>query len=140
MIHGGSKRLIAIASLLAASVSGVVFARRAHANAVAGCSDWKYYAKRACLSIDDSSGAVTLTASVQVGRGGRGWRGYVELIGPQGLLARSDVQTLGAPASRSVDATLTGAQATPGEYCAIDWRWDVYHSDFWIEGEYCITR
>jgi hypothetical protein len=100
-----------------------------------GCSAWKLYAKRACLAIGDANGETTFTATMEVGPGGRGWYGYVELTGPEGSLAKTGTQLSQAPSKVSV--SYETASPPPGKYCAIDWRWDVYHSVYFQEAEYC---
>jgi hypothetical protein len=121
--------------------AAMLYAPRALA-AEGGCSNWVSYAKRACLSSDDGA----LTGSVEVGSGGRGWYGYLELTGPEGSLEKSAVQILRAPDSLSITWKPSDGSLAPGQYCAIDWRYDAYwqshypfNQPYYVESQYCLT-
>jgi hypothetical protein len=107
------------------------------ATASSACSAWHLYGKRACLAVAPSGGTTTFTASVEVSSGGRGWYGYVELTGPNGSLAKTTTHSSGAPSTVSV--SYSEANPPSGQYCAIDWRWDVYHSTYFQEASYCTS-
>jgi hypothetical protein len=103
--------------------------------ASASCSEWVSYQKRACLNLDGNE----FSASVDVGQGGRGWYGYISITDPSGTeVAKSPVQVIRAGASGSVGYT-AGDDAASGEYCAIDNRWDAYHSTFYVEAKTCLS-
>lgn len=94
------------------------------------CSPVVPYGKQICVAIDST----TVTATLTVDAGGRGWYGQVEIDGPHGELLRTRDHSLGAPASWSNTHTADGA----GRYCAIDWRWDVYHGTYFQENNACL--
>ena len=101
------------------------------ASAGSACSPVVPYGKQICIDVSSS----TVTATMIVQSGGRGWYGQVEIDGPHGKLLRTGDHQLGAPAtwhnSHATDGT--------GEYCAIDWRWDVYHQVYFKENSVCVT-
>ena len=101
------------------------------APAESACSPVVPYGKQICIAVDST----TVTATLVVEAGGRGWYGLVEIDGPHGWLLRPRDHSLGAPASWSNGHAVDGG----GEYCAIDWRWDVYHDTFFQENSICLT-
>jgi hypothetical protein len=136
--------LAAACSLAATGCSGAVDEDHesvgetaAAATVASGCSDWKLYAKRSCLTVDESGGTTTFTGTMEVGSGGRGWYGYVELTGPSGSLAKTATQQAGAPAK--VNVTYRTSAHVSGTYCSTDWRWNVYNSSYYVETQYCTT-
>jgi hypothetical protein len=106
----------------------------AHAGTLSGCSPVVPYGKQICLNVDAASPS-TVTATLVVQSSGRGWYGKVEIDGPHGKLVRTGDKELGAPARWPVSHAGDGQ----GQYCAIDWRWDVYHQDYFEENHYCLT-
>lgn len=115
-----------------ALAAGVLLAPAASAAGKASdCSPVVLYGKQICLD----AGGTTVTATMKVDAGGRGWYGQVEIDGPAGKLVRTGDHSLGAPAAWPVGHPLAG----PGRYCAIDWRWDVYHDDYFQENHVCVT-
>jgi hypothetical protein len=101
------------------------------APAKSACSPVAYLGKQICLTVTSSTATATLT----VDSGGRGWYGQVEIDGPHGKLLRTGDHGLGAPASWSNSHATDGT----GKYCAIDWRWDVYHDTYFTETSVCVT-
>ncbi|MFI9275621.1 hypothetical protein ACIGXM_33680 [Kitasatospora sp. NPDC052896] len=101
------------------------------ASAASSCSAVVPYGKQICLGVDQQ----TVTATLVVQSGGRGWYGEVEIDGPAGELVRTGNQLLSAPANWNVSHPAAGT----GRYCAVDWRWDVYHQDYFVENSVCVT-
>lgn len=113
-----------------AIAAGALLAPAANA-ATDPCSPVVGYGKQICMDV----GKTAVTATLKVNAGGRGWFGQVEIDGPAGELVRTGDHTLGAPASWPVTHPAAGS----GKYCAIDWRWDVYHDDYFQENQVCVT-
>jgi hypothetical protein len=119
-------------ALLPAVVLGscLLAAPAAAAPAKSACSPVVPYGKQICVTVDST----TVTATLIVDAGGRGWYGQVEIDGPHGKLVRTPNHSLGAPASWSNSHAADGT----GQYCAIDWRWDVYHDKYFQENSVCL--
>lgn len=120
-------------ALLSAVTLGTLLFTAPLATAAPGrstCSPPVYLGKKICIAVDSN----TVTATMIVPSGGRGWYGQIEIDGPHGTLLRTGDHGLGAPDSWSNSHTTDGT----GKYCAIDWRWDVYHSDYYKENSVCL--
>ena len=75
------------------------------APARSACSPVVPYGKQICIAVDST----TVTATLVVDAGGRGWYGQVEIDGPHGTLLRTGDHSLGAPASWSNSHATEGA-------------------------------
>ncbi|GAB2729226.1 hypothetical protein [Kitasatospora kifunensis] len=122
---------VALAALVFACPLASAAAPMSAAAATSSCSAVVPYGKQICLSVSPQ----TVTATMVVQSGGRGWFGQIEIDGPTGQLLRTGDHTLPAPANWANSYPATG----PGRYCAIDWRWDVYHQDYFEENSVCLN-
>lgn len=127
------KRLPRLATPVGLAVAAVTLAGppATAASAASGCSAVVPYGKQICLGV----GQQTVTATMIVQSGGRGWFGQIEIDGPSGQLLRTGDHMLQAPASWANSRPGAG----PGRYCAVDWRWDVYHQTYFQEKSVCVT-
>lgn len=127
------KRLPRLAAPVGLAVAALAFAGSpaTATSATSACSAVVPYGKQICLSLEQQ----TVTATMIVQSGGRGWFGQVEIDGPTGRLLRTGDHTLPAPATWTNSHPSDG----PGRYCAVDWRWDVYQQTYFQENSVCIT-
>ncbi|MEY9947632.1 hypothetical protein [Kitasatospora sp. GAS1066B] len=101
----------------------------------ASCSGQRI-GKSICLSFDGPPAApTTVTATVNVATGGRGWGGRIILSGPTGQLLVTGLHTLPAPGSFSVSVPGDG----PGQYCGLDQAWDGFDQVWAYQEEVCVT-
>ena len=123
--------LLSVGLAVSTLVLAAPIAEAASTSSASACSPVVLYGKQICLSVDQQN----VTATMIVQPGGRGWYGHIEIDGPTGQLLLTKDKMLNNPASWPNSVPSVGA----GQYCAIDWRWDVYHQDYFEENHVCVT-
>lgn len=134
-VAGAAATALTLAASLAAAPTVAATPAVSGSTLVSGCSGVRV-AKYICMTISGPASAPTsVSATMYVGTGGRGWYGRIVITGPNGTLLVTPRTTLGVPAQYTVTVPADG----PGQYNALDQVWDGYNQIYSYQEDVTLT-